>query len=332
MAIDDDGYEGRFDDDGFGDGLDADDADDVAPAKKKKRVATSTKVVLVVAGWLLLTLFLVGEFSKDKPPTDTVSAQLDTIEGDAEFDDAGTPDIVDTEAEEVFDADGDGLLSESERTTAVEAYEAAVASGEVAVGEVWNGVYEGSASTTEEGTADAAVPGTGPTSGGSTSGGSTGPGTETGTGSASGTSTTTTIASAAGGGGGGGSTTTTKPSSGGAATTAKPTTTTAPPPTTATPTTTAGGGGVDVQVFADDALGYTYPEGIQRDFSVPQGSKIVFDNRDNIRHSFTIDGGWDSGEIRNNEGLRTSPALEPGTFTYKCVNHPTTMNGSLTVS
>ena len=57
----------------------------------------------------------------------------------------------------------------------------------------------------------------------------------------------------------------------------------------------------------------------------------MFDNRDDNKHSFTIEGVWDSTDIRANEGTRTSPALEPGTFAYTCTKYPT-MNGNITVT
>jgi hypothetical protein len=88
-----------------------DDDIDEDEAPPKKRIKTSTKVFLVVAGWLLLTLFLVGQFSKDKGGPSAV-ANLDTVAQGAE---AGEPEVVDTEEEEALDADGDGFLSAEEQ-------------------------------------------------------------------------------------------------------------------------------------------------------------------------------------------------------------------------
>lgn len=332
MGIDNDGYGEDFDDDGLGDELD----EDAEPEKKKKRIATSTKVVLVVAGWLLLTLFLIGEFSKDKTPTaDTVSAQLDTVDGDLEFDDGGTPDIVDTEAEALFDTDGDGYLSETERASAIEAYEAAVESGEIAIGEPWNGFTGGSATATDEGAAESAVPGAAPAAGGISGGTGAGAGTGGGTGGGGAAATTTTVASG-GGGGGGATTTTAKPSGGGTGsttTTARATTTTGPAPTSPPPP--AGGDASPVTItITGKAEAYGYPDGYSRELRLPHRSRIRFDNVEtgnSIKHSFTILGVWDSQKIKRDDPVKESPELPRGTYVYKCTEHPLQMEGTLEV-
>jgi plastocyanin len=304
---DDDGYDDQFDDEL--------DDDDEAP-RKKKRVATSTKIVLVVAGWILLTLFLVGEFSENRNKPDTASAELETTT--EEFDDGGTPDIVDTEAEAEFDLDGDGFLDEAERGAALEAFEASVEAGEVAIGESDVSESEGSGGGggTYPGpdgeTATPAVPGAAPSGG-------------------SGSSTTTT---AKPGGGGSPTTTaaptTTKPGGGGGTTSTTPTTAAPPPP----PTTEAPGDPVALNVTASGFL-YQYPAGYSKNLSLPAGSTISFKNTEasaNIDHSFSIVNGWDSGVVNKNSAVKTSPELAKGSYEYRCKVHPTTMNGTLTVT
>jgi plastocyanin len=326
----DDEYDEHFDDDGFDDELD--DADGGAP--KKKRMATSTKIVLVVAGWILLTLFLVGEFSKDKTPVaDPASAQLDTVEGEDVPEEEEL--FIDEEvALEEFDTDGDGVLSDTERAAAVEAYEAAVASGEIAIGEPWKGVTGGTATATEEGAGESAMPGAGPTSGGS--GSSSGTGTSGGS-TAGGGSTTTTAASGGGGGGGGGESTTTtaKAPGGNPTTTVKPTTTTSPTTTQAPPPPPPGGG--TPVTFTVTASNLAYHSDQNRTITLPRGSKITFDNQEgnnSIDHSFTIEGGWDSGTLNRNADPKTSPELQAGSYTFSCKVHPAlpAMRGSLTIT
>lgn len=306
MDDDDEGFDDQFDDE-----LDDDDEE----PKKKKRVATSTKIVLVVAGWILLTLFLVGEFSENKNEPDTANAELQTTTG--EFDDGGTPDIVDTEAEAEFDLDGDGLLDETERSAALEAFEASVEAGEVAIGESdvsesdGGGSGGGSYPGPDGATAETAVPGAAPSSGSSTT---------TAKPSGGGASPTTTAPAP----------TTTKPG-GGVATSTTPTTAAPPPPP---PTTEAPGDPVALTVTAS-GLQFQYPSGYSKNLSLPAGSTISFKNNEasaNIDHSFTIVGGWDSGAVNKNSPLATSPALSKGSYDYKCKIHPAAMNGTLTVT
>lgn len=299
------------DDEGFDDQFD-DELDDDEEPKKKKRVATSTKIVLVVAGWLLLTLFLVGEFSENKNKPDTASAELQTTE---EFDDGGTPDIVDTEAEAEFDLDGDGFLDETERSAALEAFEASVEAGEVAIGEsdVSDSDGSGSGDGTYPGpdgaTAETAVPGAAPASG-------------------SGSSTTTTA----------------KPSGGGASptTTAAPTTTKPgnAPTTTTSPTTTAPpppppSGQAETYTVTAKNGAYVYAGSDVGTLVLFRGSKITFDNTEGNNgtyHSFTIDGVWDSGRIRSSDPARTMPdPLSPGTYRFYCTEH-SSMEGTLRVT
>ena len=129
-------------------------------------------------------------------------------------------------------------------------------------------------------------------------------------------------------------------------TTASPTATSAPttsPPTTAPATTSTakpGGGGsppppspVTVTVTAR-SLAYQYPEGYSRDMTLAVGSRIRFDNTEvnnGTEHSFTIEGGWTSGRMAASDPARTSTELTAGTFAYRCIVHPATMQGTLTV-
>lgn len=276
------------------DGYDDELDDDEPPPKKKKRVATSTKVVLVVAGWLLLTLFLVGEFSKTRVEPDSANAELETTTDDGDDEEVFE---TETEAEAAFDFDGDGVLDEEERA----AFEAAVEAGEVIIGEpTVSGTDGGGSLSDPDGeTAAPAVAGAAP---------------------ASGTTTTTTSAAS-----GDGATTTTMASSSSTTTTTKA----APPPTTEAP-----GDPVPLTVTASDGQ-YNYPSGYDKDLSLPTGSTISFKNNEtsaNISHSFSIVDGWDSGTINKTEGTKTSPALAKGSYTYRCKVHPSTMNGTLTVT
>ena len=307
-----------------------DDVDGDDPPKKKKRIATSTKVILVIAGWLLLTLFLVGEFSKDKNETD-IRAQLESANDF--YDDGGTPDVVDTEDEEAADLDGDGFITEEERAAALEGLSSAGEDGsssEAAAGEDGSGsdgggdagsgsggggVYPGQPADGE--TAPTAVPGTAP---------------------GGGPTTTTTAAGGGGGGGGGGgnatTTTTAKPGGGGgggATTTSSPTTSAPPPPP---PTTEQPGDPVTLDVTAS-GLAYHYPEGYSSTLVLPRGSKIRFDNTEGnngTSHSFTVLNGWNSGQIKANDGTRTMPdGLTVGTYQFRCTVHAS-MNGTITVT
>lgn len=297
MDHEDDGY-GTFGDDELDD----------EPAAKKKRVATSTKVILVVGGWLLLTLFLVGQFSKGSAGPDTVSAQLDTVNED--FDDGGTPDVVDTDAELVFDSDGDGYLDETERAAVVEAYEAAVASGEVVVGEPWHGtVSEGSALATDDGaTAAPAVPGAGPASDASASAAPPGLTSET---------TTTTTKP-----GGATSTTTTTTKSGGTSST---TTTAKAAPASTTTTTAADAAPVDRAItVSGNPSGFSYDP---RSFSVPSGSRVKMVNRSTAAHTWQIGDG--APKPLPKDGTIDYQTIT-STVSYRCTIHPG-MEGTITV-
>lgn len=277
---------------------------------KPKKMATSTKLVLVAAVWVLFTLFLVGRFSQDKP--DTVSTRFDPSQG---FDDGGTPDVIDTPEEEAADLNGDGVLDDQELAAAVEELASAGEEGSAGdgasagdpggAGGPSGGSYE---ATPTDAPAPPAVPGVAP----------------------AGATTTT-----AGGDGGGNTATTTAP---------KTTTTSKPGGGTSTTTTTAGGGGgatttappgvpVDITVTAKN-FAYGYPTGYAKDLVVPRGSRITFDNIEisaSVDHSFTINGGWNSGTIDKNDGPRTSPDLLEGTYSYHCNVHDW-MNGTITVT
>lgn len=323
MGIDE-GYDEGFDDDGFDDDLGDDEGE---PTEKKKRIATSTKIVLVVAGWLLLTLFLVGEFSEDKTPTDTVEAQLDTVD-DVDGEIAEEDVVIDEEAAlESFDADGDGVLSESERAAAVEAYEAAVASGEISIGEAWKGVTGGIATATEEGVGESAAPGAAPPSGAGTSDGSGG--TSSGSGSGSDSGSTTTTATAGGGGGGGSTTTTAKPSGGGTTdTTVKPSTTTTPTTTEASPPPPPPGSPpVDrtITISGNLGVGFAYSP---RNFTVPAGSRISMVNNSSRDHTWKLGDGPDEPVVKE---ATVGPRVVTETVTYRCTIVAHNLSGTITV-
>ena len=301
--------------------------DDDGTPEKKKRVKTSTKIVLVVAGWLLLTLFLVGQFSADKAQPSAV-ARLDAVSGedgatDETLDEEFEPEPVDTEEEEALDTDGDGFLSAAEQGIVEGDAAASLESGgsSSSSGSGGSGSTSGGTSTGgDSGSGGNAVPGTAP-------GG--GPTTST-TRAGSGTTTTTT----AGGGGGGGGTTsstpTTKPGGGNTTTTTPSTTSTTtggpppPPPVTIT-----------IRATAKDT--YTYPSGYTSALQLPAGSKITFDNdHAGTRHSFTVTQGntvvWDTGRIRSIDPTETSPEFAAGTYAFTCTNEDQTMGGSISVT
>ncbi|MEA3076437.1 MAG: hypothetical protein QOF60_1345, partial [Actinomycetota bacterium] len=284
------------------DGDDADDGDE--GGKKRPRIRKSTVVVLVVAGWLLLTLFFVGQFSSS--PGKPSQAKLDTAAG----------------ADDGSAADGEATADDSGSTDGGALEGVASATGD--------GTTSGGSGSATGGTAGGATPSAGGGSG--TGDGSTGaiPGTggTTGGGSGTGTGGATTTAKP-----GTATTTTAKP--GGTTTTAKPgstTTTTASPGTTAT---TAAPAPFTMQVTATNAQ-YGYPQGYGADFSFPAGSKVRFDNTEStngIKHTFTISGGWDSGDMHADTAPKTSPALNTkGVFTYACTYHGLTMKGTITVT
>ncbi len=327
-------------DDGF---LEDDEFEEDEP--RKKRVSTGTKVLLVLGAWVLLTMVLVGQFSKK---SSTVVARLDNsslgadADGDGEISaEEADLEVVDSPELEPFDLNEDGYLDAEERTaggaTLAALHPQEVASGGSAAGS-GGGTYDGSsgdASATQTTPGAAPTGSTGDTTGGRTSGATSGGGT-TGGGTTATTATTTTGGGGGGGGGGGATTTTTaKPAS--PTTTTKPTTSTAPP-TTSPPTTAGGGGGqaaapVTITVTAKNDT-YGYPEGSTRDLVLPAGSKIRFDNvetNNSDKHSFTITAGWDSGLVKRDDPVKESPALTSGLYTFKCSVHAT-MNGTLRIT
>jgi plastocyanin len=286
------------------DGFEEHDAGDEGSPEPRRRVRTSTVVVVVAAGWLLLTLFLVGRFSRDDDRP--LQANLDASSGLDAGDGGGGDDKTGAGEEEVA-ADGEVTANGGggpERT---------VASG----------------SATEASVVDGGAPATG----GGPSGGGAGGGSGSGTGSGA-----ATAGPAAGGTGGGstGNAPTTTAKGSAPPTTKAPsptaTSTTSKPPASTTTTTAAP---VTVQVTATN-LFYGYPAGYDSDFSVPAGSRVRFDNTEpdgDIEHTFTISGGWDSGDLKAAGSPRTSPALTAkGTFEYSCKHHPVTMHGAITVT
>lgn len=293
---------------------DGDDGDDGGGAPPpKKRVKTSTKVVLVAAGWLLLTLFLVGQFSKDKAQPSAV-ARLDTLSGadgsgeDGAEDELFEPEPVDTEEEALLDVDGDGFLSAAEQGItegeAAASIEGGVGGGSGSSGGTYEGTAGGSSSGADGSTGTGnAVPGAAPTGSGSgsTSGGGTTSGGGSTGGSGSGGTTSTTAGGSGGGGGGTGSTTTTSRSGGGGTTT---TTTTTASPTTSTTTTSPGGPvpSTATATWKGNTAGFD-PASVTVRLS--NGiAKVTITNDSNLDRDFRVEGGsW--REIKKHGGTRT---------------------------
>lgn len=296
-----------------------DGVDDDAP----KRVKTTTKVALVAVGWVLLTLFLIGQFSGGRDAPDR--ARLDTVAGaGADLDDDG--DFDEYVEEDAYDVNGDGIIEVGEGVregvaTASGGPPRGGGSG-AASGEDGAGASTGPAAPSEAG-AGAAGGATGGTAGGAA--GEAGSGGATATTTRSGTATTSTTAAGGSSGTGTGSTTSTtaSPSDGGGSSSPS---STAPAPTSTSPI---------ILIVKARNNAYQYPNGYGADFALASGSQIRFDNDEGnsgVKHSFTIPTFWDSGEIKAGDGTRTSPPIPPGAYTYTCTRHPATMRGTITVS
>jgi plastocyanin len=297
------------DDHGDGDGGD----DDEPP--KKKRVKTSTKIVLVVGAWLLLTLFLVGRFSSEKPQPSAV-ARLDTVSGEdgaaaGDEEEAFEPEPVDTEEEELLDVDGDGFLSAAEQ-----------------------GITEGEASAaSENGGSGSGSGGSGsstgtPTGEGGSGGGNAVPGAAPGGGAT--TSTTAGSSSGGGGGGGGGGSTSTTAGGGGGTSTTRPPTTTSSSTTTSTSTSIASGPEATISI-TDPTTNIGSPGVFNPgNLVIASGTKVRIHNQDTKAH------GWDLpnyGEVAIAAGEFSSYITLTGasgsTIDYKCSVH-SSMKGRIT--
>lgn len=302
-----------------------DSGDDASPT----RVRTGTKVVLVAAGWVLLTLFLIGQFSSDTEQAGD-RARLDTVAG-ADLD--GDGDVDEVVEEEASDVNGDGIIEVGE---GVEEGTATASTEED--GSSTDPPGSGSAPSGSSGSADGgASPGGAADDGGDGAGADAVPGaapsggtTATTSGAGSGGSTTTTARASGGSTGGGSSgtsstTTTTSGGGSGGSSGSSTTTTTAAPSTASSP--------IILIVRARDER-YEYPSGFSADLRLPVASQIRLDNVEanaGVRHSFTIPTFWDSGKIRSGDGTRTSPPLPQGSYTYTCTEHPVPMRGTITV-
>lgn len=54
--------------------------------------------------------------------------------------------------------------------------------------------------------------------------------------------------------------------------------------------------------------------------TMPADHTLRFENHDGVKHSATILGGLDSGDIGSN-GSHEFPNMKPGTYTFKCKYH-----------
>jgi plastocyanin len=63
---------------------------------------------------------------------------------------------------------------------------------------------------------------------------------------------------------------------------------------------------------------------------VKAGGTVRFVNKDEIAHTATAEGGFDSGTLRTGERFAVKTA-QPGTFNYVCIFHPG-MTGTVRVS
>lgn len=233
------------------------DEDDDLPARP--RVRTSTKVVVVAAAWLLLTLVLVSRFSSDGPQANS-STRLDQAA-------AGDEEAAGDEGEASGDAEpGDasaGEAGDGEYSDGVAVYGDDPSAGAVSGGAGGGGVYAGVPHGDSGGVGGgAAVPGAAP--GESATATSTAPAAGPGGGSA------TTVAPA-----GGGTTDTTAPSAGaGGGSTS----------TTAAPSPAAPGPAATVHIsWNGNKFVYDNPN-----FSVPSGSVVRMINDTDDPHTWKM--------------------------------------------
>lgn len=192
-------------------------ADDDGDDGGRKGLSFAAKALVVGAGWVLLVLFLIGQFSDDDDGAEPGPLGIDQA-GDAAAGDAVAAGDEGSVAEEPVDLDGDGEIEPGEPGFGSPALGGASADGGVEGGESSSAGASGGGGGSAgggsgEGSGDEAAPVSLP--GGSGGSGSSG-GTTTTT-----TSPATTTANPGGGGGGGG---------GGSTSTTSPPTTEAPPP------------------------------------------------------------------------------------------------------
>ncbi|MBW3557198.1 MAG: hypothetical protein KY454_09730 [Actinobacteria bacterium] len=233
----------------------ADDDDEDVPAKGGMR--TSTKVVLVAAGWLLLTLFLVGRFSGG--PTAERATRLDQAAAGDEGDEVAVPGEEDSDDASAADSQEIGV-GEFGAGTAAYADAAVIGGTHAVTGGTGGGVYAGVPAEGSGGVGGGgALPGVAPA-----------PGPTAGAPAADGGSTTTTAPSP------GGTTDTTAPSGGGGSGTTT-TTAAAPPPGAPTPAET-------VRISSNrNKFVYDKPN-----FSVPSGSVVRMVNDTAVSHTWKM--------------------------------------------
>lgn len=280
----------------------ADANDDEAPAKAG--IPTGTKVVVVAAAWLLLTLFLVDRFSHD--PAANGSTRLDQVAADEDENEAPADEEQGEDGDESDDGWGEdagageagvgaGGYAEALAATGADPVAGGAGSGGVYPGvpaQVSGGVGGGSAAP---GAAPAATSSTAPAGPAAPGGGSATTAPSTGA-----TTTTTMVAPGGGGSGGGGGST---------HTTAAP----APPEYTIT-------------ILANKQQGkWVYDTA---DLSVPSGSLVRMVNESSTAHTWKIgDGTAIELPAKGSTGYRTFTT----TVTFACTRHDY-MRGKVTVT
>ncbi len=272
-----------------------DDDEDVLP---KGGMRTSTKVVLVAAGWLLLTLFLVGRFSGS--PTAERATRLDQAAAGDEGDEVAVPGEEDPDEASAGDSQEIGV-GEFGDGTAAYADAAAIGGTDAVTGGTGGGVYAGVPAEGSGGVGGGgALPGVAPA-----------PGPTAGAPAADGGSTTTTAPSP------GGTTDTTAPSGGGGGGTTTTTSAAAPPP---------GSGPEERTITISRRQGryvYDWPS-----LSLPAGSRVRMADSTNASHTWKI---GNDGPIAVPKSGFTDYRTFNSTVSFRCTVHEE-LKGTITVT